>query len=117
MAEQETTTVAAEELQDPEKEWEALDAGLKSRAMRTVHEEQQKLVVELGRQVMEKQTEIAIAIAKAKAAAELNREEEKQAIMQNELMPRRRELQDLQDRARMERELLDTYEKLGRGVI
>lgn len=117
MAEQERDIPTAEQLADANQQWEALDAGLKARAMRTLHEEQQKLVVDLGRTIMDKQTEIAVAVAKAKAVSDMGREDLKQEIVQTELLPRHKELAEIQQRMKVERDLLDTYEKLGKGII
>ncbi len=117
MTEQEAGSSAEVDLRDADQQWEGLEAGLRSRAMRAVYEEQQKLVVDLGRSIMEKQTEIAIAVAKMKAAADLKRDVEKQSIVEDELIPRRKELQELQARIKSERELLDAYEQLGKGII
>lgn len=117
MAEEALKIPTATELADADKQWEDLDAGLKARAMRTLHEEQQKLVVELGRNIMEKQTEIAVAVAKAKAVSDMGRGDLKTEIVDSELTPRHRELAELVTRMKVERDLLDTYEKLGKGII
>lgn len=117
MAEQELAVPGAEELGDANRQWEALDSGLKSRAMRAVYEDQQKLVVDLGRTIMEKQTAIAIAVARLKAVSDLDRGDQKQAIIETELVPLHKELAEIQVRIKEERELLDTYEKLGKGII
>ncbi len=117
MAEQETAAPPDAGGDDPLKKWDETDAGLKSRAMRNVHEEQQKLVVDLGRQIMDKQAEIAMAKARARAAAGLSRTEEVQRIVTEELRPLEREREELAERVRGERELLDEYERLGKGLI
>lgn len=117
MAEEELTIPTVAALSDATKQWEDLDAGLKARAMRTLHEEQQKLVVELGRGIMDKQTEIAVSVARAKAVSDMGRDDLKKEIVENELAPRHRELAEMQARMKTERDLLDTYEKLGKGII
>lgn len=108
---------SAPEPGSPQYEWQELDAGLKARAMRSVHEEQQKLVVDLGRRIMDIQTEVAVSIARVKAYADLNRAEEQRRIWDTEVVPKREELVDLQRRVKEERELLDAYEAMGKGII
>jgi len=117
MAEEVLNTPTLAQLADANQQWEELDAGLKARAMRTLHEEQQKLVVELGRGIMDKQTEIAVAVAKAKAVSDMGRDDLKKEIVENELAPKHKELAEMHVRMRTERDLLDTYEKLGKGII
>ena len=85
--------------------------------MRTLHEEQQKTVVDLGRRIMDIQTEIAISVARAKALADLSRTEEQRRIWDGEVLPKREEMQELQRRVKEERELLDAYEAMGKGII
>src|SRR5436309_873332 len=114
MAEQDATT--EQQPQDVAARWSGLDGALRSRAMRLLHEEQQRTVVELGRQIMEKEVEIAVALTKARAAEELNLPERKAAILADELAPREKDLVELRRKGREERELLDAYERLGKGI-
>ncbi len=102
---------------DVTREWDSLEAGQKSRAMRFLHEEQQKMVVEIGRQIMEMEVEIAIALTRARALYDMNRAERSAEIVEQEVQPRRRQLQELRKRYVEERDLLETYEKLGKGLI
>ena len=117
MAEAVETTIGSDGEPDLEKQWLELDPGVKARAMRQIHEDQQKLVVDMGRLIMEKQTEIAVALAKAKAESDRNREDRKLEVIRNELQPRRAELEDLRKRAGEERDLLDTFERMGKGIL
>lgn len=120
MAEEEagiTTAAAAGDHADPHEEWQILDPGLKARAMKSIHEEQQKLVVDLGRKIMDMQTTIAISVARAKALADINRSEEQQKVWNTEVVPKREELQDLRRQVKEERDLLDAYEAMGKGII
>lgn len=97
--------------------WERLGEGLKARAMRDIHEEQQKLVVDLQRQAMELGVEIASCVVRAKAAQEMAQEDVKIRIIEQELIPKQQELQVLDKRVETERALLETYSKIGRGII
>ena len=97
--------------------WEHLPAGLKARAMRSVYDDQQKIVVELQRLVMEKGGEIAVSVARARAAEELKQDERKTQIIETELVPKRKELDELQQRVAQNRELLDAFSTIGKGII
>ena len=107
----------ADEQLDIDKRWEEMDPGAKARAMRNLHEEQQKLVVDVGRQIMEKQVDIAVAITKVRAMKEMNQPARAEEIMEQELRPREAELEDLKRLAGEGRALLDTYERMGRGIL
>ena len=97
--------------------WDHLSAGLKARAMRYVFEEQQKLVTETQRLIMEKGAEIAIAVVRAKAAQDMGQEELKNQIVDTEVVTKRQELEDMERKRVQEQALLDAFTKIGKGII
>lgn len=97
--------------------WDGLEPGPKARAMRSVYEEQQKLVTELQRQHMEMGTDIAIAIAKARAAEELGRGADRDRIIEGEVKPKIREQQELGSQIQEAIQLLNAYVTIGKGII
>lgn len=105
------------DMHDIEQLWEHLEPGLKAAAMRTAYDEQQKLVIELQRQSMEKGVEIAIAVARARAALELQQEEVKNALIETELIPKQAEWEQLEQQITRERAMLDAFQRIGRGII
>lgn len=102
---------------DPVELWEHLLPGLKSGAMRHVYEEQQKLVVELNRQRMEKEVEFAVSVVRARAAQELHDRDQMNKIIVEEVNPKREEIRELSKRVEYESKLLDTFSQLGKGII
>ncbi|MBI2886891.1 MAG: hypothetical protein HYY02_06755 [Chloroflexi bacterium] len=97
--------------------WVGLEPGQKARAMRQVYEEQQKLVVEIQRLMMEKETEIAVAVARARAAEDLQQEEQTKEIIEAEVKPRQQELEDMERQRAEAQALLDAFVRIGRGII
>lgn len=97
--------------------WENLAPGPKARAMRSVFEEQNKLVTELQRQHMEMTTEIAICVVRARAAEELHQESVKRQIIENEVRPKVQEQEMLGLKIQENQRLLDAYTTLGKGII
>ena len=106
-----------EDSSNPEEAWEHLSAGLKARAMRTVYEDQQKLVIELQRQLMEKGAEYAVGVVHARAAHQMQEESLLQEIVDTEVLPKRKEIEELDKRLAHERELLEVYTKIGSGIL
>ena len=97
--------------------WEHLSAGLKARAMRYVFEEQQKLVTETQRLLMEKGAEIAIAVVRAKAAQDMGQEELKNKLVETEVIPKRQELEEMEVKRVQEQAVLEEFMKIGKGII
>jgi len=97
--------------------WDGLEPGPKARAMRTVYEEQQKLVTELQRQHMEMGTDIAIAVVKARAAEELGKAQERDHIIETEVKPKIQEQQHLGRQIQEATQLLNAYVTVGKGII
>jgi hypothetical protein len=97
--------------------WDRMDPGLKSRAMHEVHENQQKLVIELQRVQMETLDELGLAIVKARAAEELKRPEERDQVIAEEVEPMRAKLRDLQAQIDAANVMLQAYQAIGRGIL
>ncbi len=102
---------------DVEQQWASLSPGPKASALRSLYEEQQKQVAELQRQAMLKTSEIAAAIVRARAAKELQQPEVTKSIVQDEVVPKQKALQDLEERVKKETELLNAYTTIGQGVL
>jgi len=102
---------------NPEEAWEHLSAGLKARAMRTVYEDQQKLVIELQRQLMETGAEYAVGVVHARAAQEMQQEALLQEIVDTEVLPKHKEIEALDKRLTHERQVLEVYTKIGKGIL
>lgn len=117
MAEEQNAGAEPVDLYDVEQQWANLSPGPKASALRNLYEEQQKLVVELQRLAMQKGAEIAGAIVRARAAQELQQEESKKLIVEQEIIPKRVELKDMEQQIKKETELLEAYTKIGRGII
>ena len=97
--------------------WENLSPGPKARAMRSVYEDQNKLVTELQRQHMEMSTEIAVGVARARAAEELQQEDARRQIIENEVKPKVREQELLGLKIQENQRLLDAFIVIGKGII
>lgn len=117
MADEEVALHVPTDFHDVDQAWENLSAGLKAGAMRYLYEEQQKLVIELQRQIMEKSAEIARGIVRAKAAQELKQDDVREQIIETELVPKQREVEELERQADEGRQLLDAFSRIGRGII
>ncbi|MSQ28009.1 MAG: hypothetical protein EXR51_07725 [Dehalococcoidia bacterium] len=97
--------------------WEKLEPGPKARAMRFVYEEQDKLVTELQRQHMEMSSEIAVSVARARAAEELQQEDIRWRIIQNEVKPKVTERELLGLKIQENKRLLEAFIVIGKGII
>jgi len=118
MADEQTPQVpVAQDFSNPRESWELLSAGLKSRAMRYVFEEQQKLIVELQRLRMEAETELAIGIVRARAAQEMNQDDVMKKIISDEVLPKRDEVRAMGKRIDEETQLLNMFSQIGKGII
>ncbi|GEM_PF-6969157 len=118
MVEEQTPQVPeAQDFSNPRESWELLSAGLKSRAMRYVFEEQQKLVVELQRQRMEMEAELAVGIVRARAAQDMNRDDLLQKIISEDILPKRDQLREMATRVEYETQLLNAVSQIGKGII
>lgn len=118
MVDEQTPQVpVAQDFSNPRESWELLSAGLKSRAMRYVFEEQQKLIIELQRQRMEIEAELAIGIVRARAAQDMNQENLMQQIISETVLPKRDEIRAMVKRIEYENQLLNTFSQIGKGII
>ena len=106
-----------EDTSNPEEAWGHLSAGLKARAMRTVYEDQQRLVIELQRQLMETSAEYAVGEVHARAAQQMQEEALLQEIVDTEVLPKRKEIEALETRLAHERQVLEVYTKIGTGIL
>ena len=97
--------------------WDSVSAGPKAQAMRYVYEEQQKLVTETQRLIMEKSAEYAIAVLRAKAAQDMGQEELKNQIVETEIVTKRQEIEDMERKRVQDQALLDAFMKIGKGII
>ena len=106
-----------EDTSNPEEAWGHLSAGLKARAMRTVYEDQQRLVIELQRQLMETSAEYAVGVVHARAAQQMQEEALLQEIVDTEVLPKRKEIEALETRLAHERQALEVYTKLATRIL
>lgn len=117
MAEEETTVITTLPADDLAGRWDRLDSGTKAKAMRTVHEDQQKKVIELQRMRMEKEVEYAEALVRARGAEELQQNELKEQLVKEQLEPIVEEIRALSRQIQDSNDMLNAFERIGKGII
>jgi glutamine synthetase type III len=97
--------------------FDAMDQGLKTRAMHDVYEDQQKRVIELQREQMDALDKLAVAAVKARAAAEQGRQQACDQLIQEVMEPLRAQLRTLTADLEEANALLVTYQAIGQGMV